>query len=258
MFRSKYSKYRDSDKNIEKQRYDLYAESIIFTEHAGAQGIDEAIRSPYIFYHDLLRAHISSDMQVLEMGSGAGMHTNSLALSGASVVALDISEHSLRLLKSVFHSSNGNIEVVVGDIECLPIQKNSVDVVCGAGMLSYGDGGAVMSEIHRVLKPGGLFICVDSLNDNFIYRFNRWLHYVRGNRTRSTLLRMPSIQALKEYELLFDDVSIFFFGGLAFLTPLLSPIIGRTRMAAFSDWFDIKFKIKRLAFKFVMISKKAI
>ena len=36
-----------------------------------------------------------------------------------------------------------------------------------------------MLEIHRVLKKNGIFICVDSLNNNLIYRVNRWFHYIK-------------------------------------------------------------------------------
>ena len=58
----------------------------------------------------------------------------------------------------------------------------------------------VLNEIHRVLKQNGIFICIDSLNENPIYKLNRYLHYLRGNRTKSTLKRMPDRKLLKDYE----------------------------------------------------------
>jgi hypothetical protein len=36
------------------------------------------------------------------------------------------------------------------------------------------------------LKNKGAFIAIDSLNNNPIYRLNRYLHYLKGERSLST------------------------------------------------------------------------
>ena len=46
--------------------------------------------------------------------------------------------------------------------------------------LSYGDNDLVLKNVYQKLKPGGYFVCVDSLDNNIIYRINRYLHYLRG------------------------------------------------------------------------------
>ena len=56
-------------------------------------------------------------------------------------------------------------------MEKLPFRDNSFDAICSAGSLSYGDNLIVMNEIYRLLKTGGSFIAVDSLNNNPIFRF---------------------------------------------------------------------------------------
>ena len=38
-----------------------------------------------------------------------------------------------------------------------------------------GEAKKVDSEIYRIIKPGGFFICGDSLNNNPIYRINRYM-----------------------------------------------------------------------------------
>jgi ubiquinone/menaquinone biosynthesis C-methylase UbiE len=47
-------------------------------------------------------------------------------------------------------------------------------LIVSAGSLSYGDNDKVLDEIYRVLKNKGAFIAIDSLNNNPIYRLNRF------------------------------------------------------------------------------------
>ena len=112
---------------------------------------------------------------MLEIGAGTGeFSTTLIALaSDGAVTATDISEASLQLLQQRY-SNVANLETKVADMEALPFEDESFDVVCSAGSLSYGDNLVVMNEIFRVLRGGGgRFICVDSLNHNPIYKVNR-------------------------------------------------------------------------------------
>ena len=118
-----------------------------------------------------------------------------------------------------------NLKISVAEIEKLPFTNNKFDFVVSSGTLSYGDNKKVMLEIHRVLKKNGIFICVDSLNNNLIYRANRWFHYIKGNRSLRTIKQMPSISLIKEYELMFDKIETRFFGSISWLTPLISKFL---------------------------------
>ena len=163
---------------------------------------------------------------------------------------------SLLLLKERFKKFD-NLKISVAEIEKLPFTNNKFDFVVSSGTLSYGDNKKVMLEIHRVLKKNGIFICVDLLNNNLIYRVNRWFHYIKGNRSLRTIKQMPSISLIKEYELMFDKIETRFFGSISWLTPLISQILSKKATKIFSDNFDNFFKIKKKsAFKFVMIAKK--
>jgi ubiquinone/menaquinone biosynthesis C-methylase UbiE len=51
-------------------------------------------------------------------------------------------------------------------MEKLPFADQSFDIIVSAGSLSYGDNDIVMNEIYRVLKLQGVFIAIDSLNNN--------------------------------------------------------------------------------------------
>ncbi len=117
-------------------------------------------------------------------------------------------------------------------MEQLPFADASFDVVACAGALSYGEVVTVADEILRVLKPGGRFICVDSLNTNPLYRLNRWMHYARGERSRSTLLRMPSLRSLDVYRQRFPSVDVAYFGAMTFLVPTLAAAFGELSSSA--------------------------
>ena len=187
----------NEDKRIEHARYNERAKNLnpsIFheTETRGAKAVPLYFRSPYTYYEEQIRCHINAQSLVLEIGSGIGMHTGALLEFGGHVMATDISEYSLEVLQTRY-SGYERLLTKVADMESLPFQDESFDVVTSAGSLSYGDNDIVLSEIYRVLKRGGILIAVDSLNNSPVYRFNRWLHYLRGNRSKSTLARMPNI-----------------------------------------------------------------
>ena len=121
--------------------------------------------------------------------------------------------------------------------------------------MSYGDPNLVDAEIRRVLRPGGIFICVDSLNHNPLYRINRWLHYLRGNRSKSTLMRMPDLTRIKALGFGFSRVNVNYFGSLSFAMPLLSKFIGMHYAKVVSDCFDHLIGVRRSAFKFVLVAQ---
>ena len=126
-----------------------------------------------------------------------GEHTQILANSGADLTVTDISEESLKNIKKVY---GNKLITKVADIENLPFRDKSFDVVCCAGSLSYGSHFKVRNEIYRVLKNDGLFVCVDSLNNNIIYKSNRYFNYLMGKRSKTVIKRAPSLNLFKLYE----------------------------------------------------------
>jgi len=106
------------------------------------------------------------------------------------------------------------------------------------------------------LNRGGVMIVVDSLNNNLIYRFNRYMHYLKGNRSKSTLVRMPTINLIDKYTKKFGYSEVRYFGAVTWIFPLLSRVLTEKVMTEFSNWIDVVFNIKRSAFKFVMMAVK--
>ena len=100
-----------------------------------------------------------------------------------------------------------------------------------------------------------MFICVDSLNHNPVYRVNRWLHYLRGNRSMSTLKRMPNLARIRSLGEGFCSVNVRYFGALSFAMPVIARLLDENTAKVASDRIDKLLGVRRSAFKFVMVAQ---
>jgi len=249
------------DKLAERARYDrraarLRSELASGTRAAGAASVASYLRAPYTFYEASIRERVGAGKSVLEIGSGTGEFTAAALVAGAAVTATDISQRSLEALSVRFAGLGARLTTRSADMEALPFCEGTFDAVISAGSLSYGDNHTVAEEIHRVTKPGGCFICVDSLNHNPLYKINRYVHHLRGERTASTLRRMPTIELIEAYSKRFGSIEVRYFGSASWFMPVASKVIGDDATATLSDRIDRWIGVRRSAFKFVMIATK--
>jgi ubiquinone/menaquinone biosynthesis C-methylase UbiE len=252
------SNFSVNDKDVEKNRYNGLAMSLDkshFIIQKGSNAVPVSLSTPYVYYESLLSRILKPNSKVLKIGCGYGLHTYFSLFKGANVVALDNSESSLRLLEIRLKNFK-KLTTRLSDMEKINFPNNSFDVVICAGALSYGDNLMVAKEIYRVLKFNGYFICVDSFNHNPIYRINRWLHYLKGDRTLSTLLRMPDDSLILNYKKIFKSVKTRYFGAASFLRPFLKLFFSEKTIKLFIDRIDLFIGVHKSAFKFVMIAKK--
>ncbi len=254
-----------ADKIADVSRYDARARDLLASHHegqggerseTGAASIKAIFRAPYLVYEQCVRKVIRPEHEVLELGAGIGIHTKVLLETGATVTATDLSPSALTVLqRNLGLLGGGRLRTRVADLEALPFEDASFDIVACAGSLSYGDPKVVDAEVRRVLKPGGALVCVDSLNHNPIYRLNRWMQYLRGARTRSTLVRMPTIARLQSIAGHFESADVRYFGAVLWAMPVVARITGQERAASLSDACDRLLRTKRLAFKFVLVAQ---
>ncbi len=105
-------------------------------------------------------AHLRSTDTVLEFGCGTGTTALRLAPHVARLIATDISIAMVDIaIEKAAASNQRNIEFKVSalDDDCATV--GSLDVILGFNVLHLVDGRAdVLHRIHRLLKPGGLFI----------------------------------------------------------------------------------------------------
>jgi MOSC domain-containing protein YiiM/protein-L-isoaspartate O-methyltransferase len=89
--------------------------------------------------------------RVVDLGAGTGKLTRQLVATRAHVVAVEpIPEMRAHLEKAL-----PQVEALTGTAEDLPLENHSVDAVLVAQAFHWFDALRAMSEIRRVLKPGG-------------------------------------------------------------------------------------------------------
>jgi ubiquinone/menaquinone biosynthesis C-methylase UbiE len=208
---------------------------------------------PYKYYFELFKKLKKN--KLLEVGAGTGENTLQLIKMKFNVCATDISPRSVEAM-NIKYSKYKNFSSKVADMEKIPFKNESFDIICSAGSLSYGDNNRVINEIYRVLKWEGFVVIVDSLNDNPIYRFNRYINYIKGRRSANTLKRMPNVSLINKYIKKFGCGNVKFFGSISWAFPLLKIVLSEKLLTKFSNWVDQKLKVSKSSFKFVLILSK--
>ena len=154
----------------------------------------------------LFRDAIGRGKRVLDLGCRSGALTRQL-LDGNSVVGLDVDAAALEKAAAL------GIETVQADVEePLPLEDASFEAVVVGELfehLRFPD--ALVAEIRRVLRPGG--VLVGSVPNAF--RIQSRLRFLRGRPPEDdpTHLRMFSPEALRELLATFEDVQLTYVGG---------------------------------------------
>ncbi|PLT28330.1 demethylmenaquinone methyltransferase [Peribacillus deserti] len=80
------------------------------------------------------------------------------------VIGLDFSKNMLKVGREKVQSLNlKQVELIHGNAMDLPFEDNSFDyVTIGFGLRNVPDYMTVLTEMHRVLKPGGMAVCLET------------------------------------------------------------------------------------------------
>jgi ubiquinone/menaquinone biosynthesis C-methylase UbiE len=112
--------------------------------------------------HDLVVGAIGGYRRVLEVGCGRGELAERLSREpGVSLIAVDQSERMMPLTRA------RGVEAIVGDVQDLPFSDGEFDAAVAAWMLYHApDLDRALSELARVLRPGGRLVAVTNSSDN--------------------------------------------------------------------------------------------
>ncbi|HLQ97503.1 MAG TPA: demethylmenaquinone methyltransferase [Candidatus Dormibacteraeota bacterium] len=140
--------------------------------------------------HKLWRKSVMKQMAVREGGSaldvccGTGDWTLSLSEQvgdTGKVIGLDFSENMLSVARQKKKESNTkNIQFIHGNAMELPFADNTFDyVTIGFGLRNVPDYLTVLKELHRVVKPEGIVVCLETSQPTLIGFKQLYFFYFR-------------------------------------------------------------------------------
>lgn len=184
------------------------------------------------YKHEWLDKRCSSDKKIIDFACGNGENGIYAATRGAECVGIDISPEGVA-------NSNKNAEKLEVSDHCrflemdgenMDFADNTFDLGVEYGALHHVDLDAALSELARVLKPGGEMICIEAMRHNpLIHMYRKKTTHLRTEWEVEHILGVESLDVMRKY---FDQVNVKFFHltSLAlvplrktFLFPLLLP-----------------------------------
>lgn len=121
---------------------ETYENASILEKEMGARLLDR------LEFIKLMPAHI------LDLGGGTGFFSKQLTnrFPASALYNVDLSEGLLNKADCLQHS-------ICADLDYLPLQTNSIDFVFSNSVIHWFENvNTLFKEVHRVLKPGGLFL----------------------------------------------------------------------------------------------------
>jgi len=126
-------------------------------------GVAEAYEHARPGYPDEAVRWLAGDepCDVIDLGAGTGKLTRTLVRLGHRVTAVEPLEEMLAQLRGAVPGATA----VSGNAEAIPLPDGSADVVTCAQAFHWFDPGPALTEIARVLRPGGRIALVWNVRD---------------------------------------------------------------------------------------------
>jgi SAM-dependent methyltransferase len=119
----------------------------------------------YVF-DQLLRGNIAPGMRILDAGCGYGRNLVYLLREKTEIFAVDASPDCVQHVRMLSNSLNSGLpdqNFQVSSVEKMPFPDQFTDVVLCNSVLHFARNDAhfqaMVAELWRVLRPGGLFFC---------------------------------------------------------------------------------------------------
>jgi len=155
--------YADSSKTKREQveeMFDNIAPKYDFLNHSLTVGIDKIWRKKAIKL-----ANERCPATILDIAAGTGdFSIQEARRTNATITAIDISQNMLNIAIEKARKENlqDRITFMKADSLCMPFDDNSFDAVTvGFGVRNFVDIPKGLSEIYRVLKPGGRLVVLE-------------------------------------------------------------------------------------------------
>jgi ubiquinone/menaquinone biosynthesis C-methylase UbiE len=149
-------------------------------------------------YHHVAGAVDLSGKDVVEVGSGRGGGASYIArhLRPRSVLGLDLSDKAVDFCNQSY--AVDGLSFRQGDAENLPLPDASVDVVVNLeSSHCYGSMDRFLSEVYRVLRPGGYFLFSDHRDADKIQLLHEQLEKCGFSQEKETDITPNVVRALE-------------------------------------------------------------
>ena len=163
---------------------------------------DERNRYSLQLYHQLAVETDLKNKDIVEIGSGRGGGLSYIvkSFSPASAIGVDLSGQAISFCKRYYILEN--VSFLQGDAQKLSLESNSCDVVINVeSSHRYPDMEAFLSEVRRILRPGGYFLYTDYRNKRDIAKVKKEIEMSSMAVIKERLINPEIIAALE-----LDDV----------------------------------------------------
>lgn len=132
----------------------------------------------YPYFKELMEFENWAGKKVLEVGVGEGTDHSRFAKGGADLWGVDLTPRHLEITQKRLNYFNLKSRLQQADAENLPFPDSTFDLVYSCGVLFLVPGiEKAVSEIYRVLKPGGKVIALFYHTHSFFYYLNILLYH---------------------------------------------------------------------------------
>ena len=141
-----------------------------------------------------LLPHLEPGMHLLDLGCGPGTISVGLAQAVApgALHGIDMEESQIEIARAAATAGgHDNATFRTGDATDLPFEDDSFDVAHCHALLNHApDTQAVLAEVKRVLKPGGIFAAREVFGDSTFLEPELEIGGLGGDRVWGTFLRL--------------------------------------------------------------------
>lgn len=126
------------------------------------------------FIENFLKKKELKKLNVLEIGTGMGCHSEILSKNSKKFTGIDITITASKITKKRFKIKKIKGLIHKMDAEKLTFKNNTFDLIWSWGVIHHSSNTEkILNQMHRVLKPGGQAIIM-------IYYKSWWSYYVFG------------------------------------------------------------------------------
>jgi predicted adenylyl cyclase CyaB len=133
---------------------------------------------------------------ILDLGCGAGDHSQYFIQQGLDVTAIDLSEKMVELCK------NKGLNAQIMDIENLQFPDNSFDGIWAVTSLLHIEKGKlapVIKKLHKIIKPEGLiFVCMKEGVGSEVLPDGRFFEYWQEEQLKEHFTNFQHLETTRE------------------------------------------------------------